>query len=91
MKERRTYYCSYCKKPLDTDTDIIRFYKNAIYHLECYVKHINNDKDFDGFPCPKCYTTGKFWNKNIEHWVKCSLCQGQGFLTNFKNDEVIDD
>ena len=87
MKERRTYYCFYCKKPLDTNTDIIRFYKNAIYHLECYVKHTNDDSSI--LPCPKCYTTGKYWNKNKEIWTKCGLCSGKGFIINQDDEEEI--
>ncbi len=80
MKERRKYYCAYCKEPLDTQTDIIRFHKNEIYHLDCYTAHINKDNDFESYPCPKCYTTGKSWIKSKDVWIKCRLCKGKGYL-----------
>ncbi len=93
MKERRTYYCNHCKKPLDTSTDIVRFYKNALYHLECYVQFINKDKDFDSYACPSCHTTGKFWNKTFQKWVKCRLCSGSGFLVTLPstNEDIIEE
>lgn len=87
MKERRTYYCNYCKHPLNTDTDIVRFHKNAIYHLDCYVTHMNKDKDFNSFACPKCYTTGKFWNRKKTEWLKCRLCNGKGYLVMSDGDD----
>lgn len=92
MKERRTYYCNHCKHPLDSDSDIVRFHRNAVYHLDCYVQHINKDKDFDSFPCPKCHTTGKFWNRNVKEWIKCKLCSGRGYLVinnDSDDDEII--
>ncbi len=88
MKERRTYYCNNCKHSLNTDTDIIRFHKNEIYHLDCYIKVINKNKDFDSFPCPKCYTTGKFWNRDSKEWNKCKLCNGLGYLIMDKHEKI---
>lgn len=61
------------------ETDIIRFHKNEIYHLDCYVKFINKDNS-QVLACPRCYTTGKIWSKKNEEWVKCRLCKGAGFL-----------
>lgn len=80
MRERRKYYCNYCKEQLNTETDIIRFHKNSIYHLECYVKHINKDNEFESYACPRCYTTGKIWSPKNDVWIKCRLCGGRGFL-----------